>query len=630
MADWLRGWYGDDRGGHRLVSISPLYRMLSIGNWPSTRRKVKTVQRSQVKFALVALMLIPASIAVAAGGGGGANTQATGAVVSGLVRDAQGVAQMGALVQVMANDSQTVATAFTDLHGRYVVNNLLPGKYHVRASAALFVPAMRDNLLLRSGARTVVNLTLSTLFEATAWLPAERRKVDEPGDDWKWTLRSAANRPILKMVDDGQIVLVSSSATEFSKPYEMGKGSMTGGDGSFGQGGVHNTISVDRGLDDGSDLRLRVDVGTGLMEGYTPALRPAAEFQAGYQRRLGFGGAARTVISYQSHPEMAGSGNTMGLDAMRLATAQRMQFGDTAEIEAGSALEVVRTSGTLTSARPFVRMTVHPSEVWSAGYRIATSRDMQAFNSLDSVQPELPVAVMSQGRLHTDSGMHQELSIAHKVGKGMIQASYYHDNLSSVLVSGGGGLSASDLALTNANGVQSGGVLADTMTGGFKLLTSGYSAQGINILLTEPLTTGLWAAVEYEDGSALASRGTATLTLVNVRSGLKPVSAQSATFAIKGRVLHTGTNLRAAYRWQPAYLVTAVDSYAAFSDQGYLSFFVRQPVNCGRWLPAGLEATVDVTNLLEQGYRPFLSADGRTLYLAQAPRSLQAGLAFNF
>ena len=174
-----------------MVSISPLYRMLSIGNWPSTRRKVKTVQRSQVKFALVVLMLIPASIAVAAGGGG-ANTQASGAVVSGLVRDAEGVAQMGALVQVIANDSQTVATAFTDLHGRYVVNNLLPGKYHVRASAALCVPAMRDNLLLRSGARTVVDLTLHTIFEATAWLPAERRKVDEPGDDWKWTLRSSA------------------------------------------------------------------------------------------------------------------------------------------------------------------------------------------------------------------------------------------------------------------------------------------------------------------------------------------------------------------------------------------------------------------------------------------------------
>jgi hypothetical protein len=604
--------------------------MLSIGNRPSTRRKVMTVQRSQVKFALLAVMLIQASMALAASDGGGTGTQATGAVVSGLVRDAQGVAQMGALIQVVANDSLTVVTAFTDLHGRYMVSNLLPGKYHVRASAALFTPATRDNLLLRSGARTIVNLTLSTLFEATAWLPAERRKVDEPGDDWKWTLRSAANRPILKMVDDGEIVLVSSSATESTKPYDTGKGSVIGGDGSFGQGGVHNTILVDRGLSDGSDVRFRVDLSTGVMEGYTPALRPAAEFQAGYQRRIGFGGAARTVVSYQSHPEMVGSGNTVGLDAMRLATAQKMQFGDMAEIEAGSALEVIRTSGYLTAARPFLRMTVHPSGNWTIGYRLATSRDMQAFNSLDSVQPELPVAVMSQDRLHTDSGLHQEVSVAHKAGRGMVQASYYHDNLSNVLLSGGGGLSTGDLALNGANGSQSGGLLADTMTGGFKLLTSGYSAQGINILLTEPLTTSLWAAVEYESGSALSSRGAETLTLVAMRTDLKRVTAQSATFAIKGRVLHTGTNVRAAYRWQPTSLVTAVDSYAAFSDQGYLSFFVRQPVNCGRWLPAGLEATVDVTNLLEQGYRPFLSADGHTLYLAQAPRSLQAGLAFNF
>jgi len=99
VADWLRGWYCDDRGWHRLRSISLLYWMLSIGSRPSTRRKVKTVQRAQVKFAVVALMLIPASMVFAAGGGGGGvNTQATGAVVSGLVRDAQGVAQMGALI----------------------------------------------------------------------------------------------------------------------------------------------------------------------------------------------------------------------------------------------------------------------------------------------------------------------------------------------------------------------------------------------------------------------------------------------------------------------------------------------------------------------------------------------------
>jgi outer membrane receptor protein involved in Fe transport len=99
---------------------------------------------------------------------------------------------------------------------------------------------------------------------------------------------------------------------------------------------------------------------------------------------------------------------------------------------------------------------------------------------------------------------------------------------------------------------------------------------------------------------------------------------------VKGTVIHTGTRVRAAYRWQPERFVTAVNPYEAFGDQAYLSFYLRQPVRCGSLLPPGLEATVDVTNLLEQGYRPFLSADGQTLFLAQSPRTIQAGLAFSF
>jgi hypothetical protein len=86
--------------------------------------------------------------------------------------------------------------------------------------------------------------------------------------------------------------------------------------------------------------------------------------------------------------------------------------------------------------------------------------------------------------------------------------------------------------------------------------------------------------------------------------------------------------VRAAYRWQPRQLVTAVDPYE--EDQGYLSLYVRQAVRWGDRLPPGLEATVDVTNLLAQGYLPFLSSDGRMLFLAQSPRAIQGGLSFTF
>lgn len=590
-----------------------------------------TVQRYQVSLAFVVLVLASASMSLAAGIGGSALLSHQ-AAVSGIVRDAQGVAQMGAMIQVVAADSATSATAFTDLHGRYLVANLLPGKYLVRASAALFVPALRENLQLRAGGRSVVNLTLSTLFDTTSWLPAERRKADEPGDDWKWTLRSVANRPILRMVEDGEIVLISSSATESPRPSDLGKASMSTGDGTFGRGGTHDTFTVDRGLAGGADVRLRVDLGAGGAvpgRGFVPG-RPSTEVQAGYQLRLGAGGAARTVVSYQSHPEMAGSSGVTGMEAMQVASAQKMQIGDFADVEAGSTLTLIHSSSSLVAARPFLRVTAHPIAGWTVGYRMATSRDFQAFNALDSIQPELPVSVTSDRGMRTERGLHHELSVSHKAGMGMIQASYYHDALDGVLVSGGGGLAAADLDESRGNRAQFGGVIADTATDSFRVLASGYRTQGINVILTEPLTIGLWAAVQYENGSALSSGRYGSVTLPSVASELKSRSAQSATAALKGRVLRSGTSVRAAYRWQPVDLVSAVDPYAAFSDQAYLSFLVRQPVNCGHWLPAGLEATVDVTNLLAQGYRPFLSADGRTLYLAQAPRSIQAGLAFNF
>lgn len=587
------------------------------------------MQRSDLKILVVALMLLSASMSVSAAPK--AAGPAGGAMVSGIVRDAQGVVQMGALIQVVSSNSTTAVTAFTDFHGRYLVTNLLPGKYHVRASAALFVPALRENLQLRSGARTVVNLTLSTLFETGSWLPAERRRADESQDDWIWTLRSAANRPILRMVEDGDLVLMSSSASETSKVAgDAAKASVMAGDGTFGRGGVHHIVSLDRSLVDGSAARFRIDVGTGLAQGHSVfAGRPSTEMQAGYQRRLGLGGAVRTVVSYQSHPEMVGTGRVSGLDAVQVATAQKMQFGDFADAEVGTALNLIHTSGYMTAARPFLRVSAHPSSDWTIGYRMATSRSVQAFNGLDTVQPELPVAVMSQGKLRTESGLHQEVSITRKAGRGMVQASYYRDALENVLVSGGGGLIAADLD-GDGSAARLNGVIADSSTGGFQLLASGYRSQGVNVTFTQPLTAGLWAALEYENGSALASQQDGTVTIAGVGSLLKPRTAQAATVALKGRVLHTGTSLRAAYRWQPEYLVTAVNPYAPFSDQAYFSFFVRQPVNCGRWLPAGLEATVDITNLLAQGYRPFLSADGRTLYLAQAPRSIQAGLAFNF
>jgi hypothetical protein len=558
------------------------------------------------------------------------------AAVSGVVRDAQGVVQMGALVQVMGANSALMGTAFTDLHGRYLIANLLPGKYEVRASAAMFVPTMRGNLHLRPGARTVVNLTMNAIFDAAAWLPAERRKADEPKDDWTWTLRSVANKPILRAVDNdnsivdenGDVVMVSSSAREQVKPADRARAGVFSGDGGFGSGGVHHQLQVDRAMPDGSDIELRADLGTQTGPGVKA---PSTSLQAGYQRRMGFAGAGRLVTSYQSHPEMVGTGGAAGLEAVQMASAEKTELGDSVDMEVGGTVYVLRSGNYAMASRPFLKVTAHPTSQWSVGYRMATSRDLQSFNGLDTVELELPVGVMEQGRMRTESGLHQELSLGHKAGRGMVQVSYYRDNLRRVMLAGGGELTMADMAAAAVPGSTANGILADTSTGTFRMLGAGYRSQGVNLLMTEPITPGLWVAVEYSTGSALAAPGDKQpMHLDAVSSELKPKAAQSATFALKGRVIHSGTQVRASYRWQPEELVTAVNRYAAFSDQSYLSFLIRQPIRCGTVFPSGLEATVDITNLLEQGYRPMLSQDGRTLFLAQTPRMIQAGLAFNF
>jgi hypothetical protein len=547
-----------------------------------------------------------------------------GAIVSGVVRDAQGVGQMGALVQVLTANSATVATAFTDARGRYVIANLNPGRYLVRASATLFVPATRANLQLRTGAVTVVNLTLAALFDTTAWLPAERRRSDEPDDDWKWTLRSSANRPILRIVDDGSLIEVSTSATESAPTTKtQARETVASGDGEFGAGGVHNILTLHRGLDSGADMIVRADTGSTRVPA---AYGPSQEFEAGYEQRQGFDGAARAVVSYKSHPELVSAGSAAGLQTFSVISAQRMSLGELLAVEVGGSLQMVSAGAQAVAAHPFVRVSAHPMGTWTLHYRMATDRAAQSFEGVTTGNSEVPVALVKNGRLELESGRHQEASIDRKAGRGTVSFAYYHDAIGRTAIAGGGIAGPGE----TLPGQIPAGMLVDPTTGSFRALATGYRTNGARITVSTPLVEGLWVAAEYSTGDAIASESGGTAAFDPALAAMRAESAQAATFAIKGRLKASGTRLRASYRWQPAKLVTAVDPYSTFGDQAFFSCQIRQPIRWGMHFPTGLDATIDVTNLLAEGYRPFLSADGQTLYFAQAPRAVQGGLSFTF
>jgi hypothetical protein len=62
--------------------------------------------------------------------------------ISGYVRDASGIPQMGAVVEIAGSAARTLSV-FTDGAGFYSAADLLPGLYSVKVSAPSFLPALR-------------------------------------------------------------------------------------------------------------------------------------------------------------------------------------------------------------------------------------------------------------------------------------------------------------------------------------------------------------------------------------------------------------------------------------------------------------------------------------------------------
>jgi hypothetical protein len=540
--------------------------------------------------------------------------------VSGTVRDAHGTPQMGALVQLFRGGSGPAASAFSDDHGRYIIPMVLPGRYELRATAAFFAPALRNNIHLQPGVQSIVNLTLSAMFEADNWLPAQRRRADEPVDDWKWTLRSTASRPLLRLVDEDGVSM-SSSAEHQHHVESDGRVMLTNGDGAFGDGGMHQALTLDRTMEDGDGAIFRADVGDS-QDVY--AQGPSVALITGYERRsaMGFpvGGSTRLVGSFQSHPELTNGSSTSGYQVLHLASTRQMALGDTLMIDAGSLLIAERLQELRIGAQPFVRVTARPDSDVIVEYRYATGRELQSSDDLDRLKPALTAVTDANGRPLNARGRHQEVSVSRKLGGRVISAAAFSDRFAYGAIGGSGVMDRSTLQLA--------GVVADPTTATFEIAAPGYSGRGLSLAVMQPITPALSAWVEYDLGTALRSNG--GLVMTELASGIGPHLAGACSAALRGKIVRTGTALRAEYRWQPLRTLTQVNAYNATPEEAYLSFYVRQRLWTTRFLPQGMDAVVEATNLLQQGYQPVLAPDGSMLVLAQVPRAIQGGLAFNF
>lgn len=533
------------------------------------------------------------------------------ATVSGVVRDARGTPQMGAVVELMAADATVVARVYTNVRGGFTFSQVLPGKYQVKATGESFLPTLRDNLELRSRSKIVVNLTLSTLFEAIQWLPAQPRAPDEPADDWKWTLRSSSNRPLLRYLEDGPLVVLSGDDT--SAPQLAARVSVSDSFGEFGQGGPHHAFAMERSSAVGGHLILRANL--------SPQPADSSEYMAGYQLALGQERQIRNVGTVQQMNVVEGAGG-QGLFVMRLRSAEAVNLGPDASLEVGNEVQTVHGASLTTASLPFVNAAWH-SEGVSVAYRLATSPELQNAGEVADNLTLAPLFSEEDGKIRIEHGLHQELRFEDDTATRRALVAFYEDEVRSPVIGGGGSLSQQQ--------VTGGDTLYDPVSQIFRVTGPGFTTGGFRASFAQKVGTSTWAAISYADGKALAFEvPESALNIGEAVQGLNQRRAEAITASLESQLVRTGTGWRASYRWQPSDTVTPVAMYDSFGQGAFLNILIRQRVRCGHLFPKGTEALIDVRNLLAQGYRPFLTRDGSTLYFAQDERSIQGGLSFSF
>jgi len=568
----------------------------------------------RVHLALIAMLLALSGSVVA--------VAATGAV-TGTVRDSSGVPQIGAKVQLLRRDLTVIASVYTDNNGMFMIAAVAPGQYALKAMGQSFLPSLREDVRVRT--RTVVNLTLNSLYEVMQWLPAEPRASNAEKDDWKFTLCSPANRPLLRWLEDGPLVVVHDGTG--STPRLKARLMATGQDGAFGESGERISATIEETPADSRELLARVD--------FAPESAAGMESMLGFRQDMGYAGSVQSVAAVAIHPEME-AGDSDGLDEAAVRTWETMHFGDSLEAEAGSTAVLARfatnSPNTVLAALPFAQVAWRQGDQ-SIRYRLATAVPGRTSGADSEAGTWLPSVAVRQGRLTLEHGLHQEIGWERQTERTGLSVLLFSDRLNNPVLQASG----SSAAFAGGAGAPVAAWVYDPSSGEIHAAGPGYSTTGVMASMDTRLPGGNLLRVSYMNGDALVAptRGSAsTAQMAQVLAAVKAKRAQAYSISLSGTIEGTGTRWRASYRWQPEEALTPVAAYATNDAEPYLNLHVRQAIHTGRdgrrEGQAGFEALLDLRNLLAQGYQSYLLSDGSVVVLAQDQRGVTGGLAFTF
>lgn len=544
---------------------------------------------------------------------------ATTGAVSGVVRDSAGVPQIGAVVELLRPDMTVVASVYTDASGGYRFKPIVPGRYALKAMGTSFLPALRENVHIRTS--TVVNLTLNTLYEVMQWLPSEPRAGKSSGDDWAWTLRSAANRPLLRWLEDGPLVVESDGSGK--QPKLKARIIATGQAGTFGENGERFTASVEDTPSSSRELLARVD--------FDPNSDAGMESMLGFRQDLGYAGSVQSVAAVSVHPEIGG-GEEQGLDEAAMRSWETMQLGDEFDGAVGASQVVAHIGGaaphTIAASLPFVNVGWHEGDS-AIRYRLASFEPNGIEQDASQAAALMPAVSMRNGSLVMEHGLHQEIGWERQTDATGMSVMVYAENIDNPVLEAMAHMVQGDPAM--GPGVAE--ALLDPESGLMRATGPDYASAGVEASFERTLPRGNHIRLSYANGNALVIESgpqAQAVPLAELLAAAHPRRAQTYSISLSGTLDDSGTRWQASYRWQAEDTLTEVAPFAVDAAAPYLSLHVRQPICKPHEGVTGIDALFDANNLLAQGYRPYVLSDGSLLVFAEGQRAVRGGLAFTF
>lgn len=590
--------------------------------------------------AIIGLLCLPniSSAATAAGMSGR---------ILGLVTDAAGTPQMGAVVLLLNRDYKARERGLTDEKGAFSFDGLSAGMYSIQVSLASFMPVSKSNIFVQPGLRTLLNVSLSGFFSSVNLIYPSSDQRAIMNDDWKWVLRTAnATRPVLRLLPgwspDENGAERRASTGVFSDTRALVR--VSAGEGgrvtSFGnESDLGTAFTLATSLFGRNQVQLSGNVAYAPESG-----APSAGFSASYSRPIGDAPSPEvTVTMRQMYLPGRVASALVGplasepmLRTLSLSAMDATHLSDSLRLEYGFALDAVSFSQRLNFFSPYTRLiyALSDDEQVEFSYTSGIPRSdmflgMNPMGGEGELQSDISALALfpkisarnSQATVQQSRSF--EAGYSRTAGSRSYNAAVFREGVSNAALMIGG-----------ATGFPAWDVMPDLFTSGSVFNAGGYQSLGYMASVTQRLGGNFRVSMMYGSGGALVAERSqvASESPDDLRSMIHRGRRRAVTSQVAGVSPWSGTAFTASYQWTDQQSVTPAHFYATqrMRAEAGLNISLRQPIPTFAILPIRMEASADMRNLLAEGYMPFSLNDGRQIVLMHTPRSFRGGLSFIF